>query len=167
MPSPCFLYQGAASIGTSRFSRGISPQKVTQRKRQAGKGRGAKVALKRLKHDLPMFAEMTSQKNKKTDPKDRAAIRVHGEGRIFQTRCARHQRCEMTNARNKITEEERPMADAIKPVVHALDLPGGDVKVAAQLGVNKRQSNRAAQTVTTGYAGRASENGSGQSAGER
>ena len=97
-----------------------------------------------------MLAEVVTDKQEGGDPDHRAAIGVERESAILELGSARDDGGEMPEAGDEVSNHERPVSHAIKPIVHARNLTVVDMQKPAQPRVEKLPSHGAPNDVAAG-----------------
>src|ERR1700685_191303 len=112
---------------------------------------------------MPAFAELISDKDEGADPERRSAVGKQGEGTILELGRSSHDGSEVPHSGDEIAGHERPVADAIEPIVNALDVAVSYVQPAANSRVEKLPADGAADQIAAGDAGHASRQSAGES----
>ncbi len=111
----------------------------------------------------PAFHEMISDEDEDANPKRGAAISVHRERMVLELGSACDNGGEVADTGNEIAHHERPMPDAIEPVVDALNISVLNMQPASHARMEEFPTDGATDEVAAGDARHAS----GQRAGNR
>ncbi len=95
----------------------------------------------------PLFSEVISDEKEGADPDGGAAVCIHCEVMKLEFRRSGDDRGEMAYSWNVVANHERPMADAIEPIVNAADMLIFDVQKAADGRMEKLPADGSADDV--------------------
>lgn len=90
---------------------------------------------------------MITDEQKRGNPNERAAISERREISIFELRGSRDDGSKVANSGHEIADCERPVADAIKPVMHPADLFVADVQHAPGARMQELPANGASDDI--------------------
>jgi hypothetical protein len=128
----------------------IAEQKIGEHDCADYHGRQFEVVFYETKDLRPAFPEMISDEDEGADPKRSAAISVHRERRVLKLGSARDNGGEVADSGNEIAHHERPMPDAIEPVVDTLDGPVLNMQPASDARMEEFPADGAADQVAAG-----------------
>ena len=111
----------------------------------------------------PALPEMISDEDEGADPKGGATICIHRESMVLELGRARDNGGEVADPGNEIADHERPMPDAIEPVVYTLDGPVLNMQPASDARMQEFPADGSADQVAAGDPGHASRERSGKS----
>ena len=130
----------------------IAIQKIGEYERAGYHGRQFEVVFHEAEDLGPALPEMISDEDEGANPKRGTAISVHRERMVLELGSARNYGGEVADPGNEITHHERPMPDAIEPVVDALDVSVLNMQPASDARMEEFPADGSTDQVTAGDA---------------
>lgn len=98
---------------------------------------------------------MIPDEQERADPQQRATVGESRERGKLELRGARDNGGKVAHTRHEIADRERPMSDAVKPVMHPADLVLTNVQEAASARMQEFPSDRSSNEKAAGDAAHA------------